>query len=173
MPLTFLVGGARSGKSALAVELASASGAPVTFVATAEARDDDMAARISRHREARPAGWTTVEASLGLGDVTSALADEPCVVIDCLTLWTSNALEGGASDDEIVAEATAIGTALSARRAPSFVVSNEVGMGIVPMSELARRYRDVLGRVNVAVSAAADESYLVVAGRTLRLGSLA
>jgi adenosyl cobinamide kinase/adenosyl cobinamide phosphate guanylyltransferase len=172
VPLTFLVGGARSGKSALAVELAASHRRPVTFVATAEARDDDMAARISRHRRSRPSGWTTVEAPLRLADVVSGLGDEACVVVDCLTLWTSNVLEAGVTEDAILDEASAIGVALSARPAPSIVVSNEVGSGIVPMKELARRYRDVLGRVNTAVASSADPSYLVVAGRALRLERL-
>ncbi len=172
MPLTFLVGGARSGKSALAVHLASSHGGPVTFVATAEARDEDMAGRISRHRRARPPGWTTVEAPLGLADVLSGLDDAASIVVDCLTVWTSNALETGATEDAIVEEAAAIGSTLSSRRAPSIVVSNEVGAGIVPMNELARRYRDVLGRVNTAVASTADAAYLVVAGRALRLERL-
>ena len=172
MPLTFLVGGARSGKSALAVDLASSHGGPVTFVATAEARDDDMADRISRHRRARPQGWTTVEAPLGLVRVLSGVDHAASLVVDCLTLWTSNALEAGVTEDAIVEEAVAVAAALSARRPPSVVVSNEVGSGIVPMNELARRYRDVLGRVNTAVASAADSAYLVVAGRALRLERL-
>jgi adenosyl cobinamide kinase/adenosyl cobinamide phosphate guanylyltransferase len=172
MPLTFLVGGARSGKSALAVDLASSHGSPVTFVATAEARDEDMADRISRHRRARPPGWTTVEAPLGLVGVLSGVDDATSLVVDCLTLWTSNALEAGVTEDAIVEEAVAVAAALSARRAPSVVVSNEVGSGIVPMNELARRYRDVLGRVNTAVASVADSAYLVVAGRAVRLERL-
>ena len=172
MPLTFLVGGARSGKSALAVDLASSHGGPVTFVATAEARDEDMADRITRHRRARPPGWTTVEAPLGLADALLRVDVAASVVVDCLTLWTSNALESGATGDAIVKEAVAVGAVLSVRRAPSIVVSNEVGSGIVPMNELARRYRDVLGRVNTAVASAADSAYLVVAGRALRLERL-
>lgn len=106
MGLVFLVGGARSGKTALALGLAADSGGPVVVVATGEARDEEMAARIERHRAERPQDWSTLEVSV---DLTRALAEAPeeaCVVVDCLTLWTSNALEAGWSD-EAVAEAAA------------------------------------------------------------------
>jgi adenosyl cobinamide kinase/adenosyl cobinamide phosphate guanylyltransferase len=172
MSLTFLVGGARSGKSSLAVRLAAASHRPVTFVATAEGRDDEMAARIASHRAQRPPGWTTVDAPTGLGDAVAATDADACTVLDCLTVWVSNALEAGADDDAIVREASTIAATLAARATPSVVVSNEVGMGIVPVNALARRYRDVLGRVNAAVAAVADTSYLVVAGRALELETI-
>jgi adenosylcobinamide kinase/adenosylcobinamide-phosphate guanylyltransferase len=170
MSLTFLVGGASSGKSALAVRTASEWAGPVVFVATAEARDAEMAARIERHRAGRPDGWTTVEEPL---DVAGALANAPedaLVVLDCLTLWTANALEAGWAD-QAVAEAAADAAALAAARsAPTVVVSNEVGMGLVPGTPLGRRYRDVLGAVNAIFAAAAKRACLVVAGRTLELG---
>jgi adenosyl cobinamide kinase/adenosyl cobinamide phosphate guanylyltransferase len=169
MPFTFLLGGARSGKSSLAVRMASAFDGPVVVVATAEARDDDMAERIRAHREARPAAWETVEAPLGLLAAVEDVRMDAFVVLDCLTLWVSNALEAGASGDEVEGEARTLAPALAGRAAPSIVVSNEVGLGIVPANELARRYRDVLGRVNGAVAAEASRSLLVVAGRGLPL----
>jgi adenosylcobinamide kinase / adenosylcobinamide-phosphate guanylyltransferase len=169
MALTLLLGGARSGKSALAVRLASTSRLPVVVVATAEARDEEMAERIRRHREERPVDWSTVEEPLDLGDAIGGLHDDAFVILDCLSLWVSNAMESGASDDEIVDQARGVASVLAAREAPAVVVTNEVGLGIVPTNELARRYRDVLGRVNVAFVEAAGAAYFVVAGKALPL----
>lgn len=101
MAFTFLVGGARSGKSGLALRLASKHDGPVVVLATAEARDDEMAERIRRHREARPRTWTTVEASLGLAPVVRDLRADAFVILDCLSLWVSNAIEAGLGDDAI------------------------------------------------------------------------
>jgi adenosyl cobinamide kinase/adenosyl cobinamide phosphate guanylyltransferase len=172
MALTLLLGGARGGKSALAARMASTSGRPVVVVATAEARDEEMAERIRRHREDRPADWTTLEVPLDPSVAIEGIDGGDCVILDCLSLWVSNAMETGASDEAIVEQARAIAGALAARRGPSVVVSNEVGFGIVPVNDLARRYRDVLGRVNTAFAAAADAAYLVVAGRALPLEEL-
>lgn len=169
MPYTFLIGGARSGKSSLAVRLASAGGGQVVVVATAEARDDDMAERIRAHRAARPESWRTVEAPIGLVDAVDGVGDDACVVLDCLTLWVSNAIEAGASGEQIGAEARTLISILARRPASSVVVSNEVGLGIVPANALARTYRDVLGRVNASFAAEAVRSLFVVAGRGLPL----
>lgn len=170
MGLVFLVGGARSGKTALALGLAADSGGPVVVVATAEAREEEMAARIERHRAERPRDWSTLEVPL---DVTRALAgapEEACVVVDCLTLWTSNALEAGWSDEAVERAAGELAGLAAGRSALTLVVSNEVGLGIVPDTPLGRRYRDVHGRVNAVVAAAAERAVFVVAGRTLELG---
>lgn len=169
MPMTLLLGGARSGKSELSTRMASASDRPVVFVATAEGRDEEMAERIRRHREGRPSTWTTVEEPLALATTAETLDAETFVVVDCLSLWVSNIMEAGVSEDAIVSEARDVATTLSGRSAPSVVVTNEVGLGIVPVNELARRYRDVLGRVNVAFADVATEAYLVVAGKALAL----
>jgi len=158
MTLVVYVGGARSGKSRLAVERASAEGAPVVFVATGEAGDEEMATRIARHRAERPRSWQTVEEPL---ELTAALCNAPpdaTVVVDCLSLWVAN----GGGDAEAV-------EAAAAREALTIAVTNEVGLGIVPVNALARAYRDELGRVNAAWVAAADEAYFVVAGRSLPL----
>ena len=163
MPLTLLTGGARSGKSALAVAWARAQDAPVTFVATGEAGDDEMADRIARHRAERPAGWATIEEPRRLGDAIARVAPSDCLVVDCLSLWVANVLEEGA-DAERAARAAA------ARPGMTIAVTNEVGMGLVPMTAVGRRYRDLLGTVNATWSRHADAAYLVVAGRTLRLG---
>jgi adenosylcobinamide kinase/adenosylcobinamide-phosphate guanylyltransferase len=172
MPYTFLVGGARSGKSTLAVRLASAFDGPVVVVATAEARDDDMAERIRAHRASRPAEWEVVDAPLGLLGAIEGVPEGASVLLDCLTLWVSNALEDGAADEDVEGEARKVASALASRTAPSVVVSNEVGLGIVPGNALARRYRDVLGRVNVSFAAEAARSFFVVAGRGLPLGEV-
>jgi adenosylcobinamide kinase/adenosylcobinamide-phosphate guanylyltransferase len=162
MTLVFLLGGARSGKSSLAVRLAGESRLPVVFIATGEARDEEMAERIARHRAERPAGWRTVEEPLDLHAALESAPTDACVVVDCLSLWVANVLEAGREPDQRV----------PARTAPTIVVSNEVGLGVVPMTPLGREYRDVLGRVNAAWAAAADEPYFVVAGKALRLGDV-
>jgi adenosylcobinamide kinase / adenosylcobinamide-phosphate guanylyltransferase len=164
--LTFLVGGARSGKSALAVALAAAWAGPVAVIATGEARDEEMAERIRLHRAERPQEWATVEEPLELGAALAAVDPAAAVIVDCLSFWVANLLERG--DDVESCSEQAVASA-RARSALTVVVSNEVGLGVVPVSELGRRYRDVLGRVNQQWAAAADEAALVVAGRKLRL----
>jgi adenosylcobinamide kinase/adenosylcobinamide-phosphate guanylyltransferase len=169
MALSLLLGGARSGKSALAVRRARSTGLPVVFVATAEALDGEMAERIARHRAERDPGWATIESPL---DLAGPLGDAPagaCVVVDCLSLWTANLLQGGAGEDEVVAQAVAAARLAARRGAPTIAVSNEVGMGVVPAYELGRRFRDALGRVNVAWAECAADAALVVAGRELAL----
>lgn len=169
MGLTVLLGGARSGKSELSSRLASASDRPVAVVVTAEARDEEMSERIRRHRAARPFDWVTVEAPLEVAGVIHGLDPEAFVVLDCLSLWVSNEIEAGSGDAEIVDAAREIATLLAKREAPAVVVTNEVGLGIVPVNPLARRYRDTLGRVNAAFASEADRAYLVVAGKALPL----
>ena len=158
MTLVVYLGGARSGKSRLAVERARSERAPVVFVATGEAGDEEMAERIARHREERPADWRTVEEPLELARVLGEAPADATVVVDCLSLWVAN---GGR-------DAAAVETA-AARTALTIAVTNEVGLGIVPANALARDYRDELGRVNAAWVAAADEAYFVVAGKMLPL----
>lgn len=168
MGLVLLIGGVRSGKSRLAVRLAAGQPAPVVFVATGEARDAEMAARIERHRDERPSSWTTIEEPLELQSVIEQAAPEDCVVVDCLTLWTANALARlGAG--EVEARARAAAAAAAGRSGLTVAVTNEVGSGIVPVNALARGYRDLLGAVNAVWATAAHESYLLVAGRALRL----
>ena len=164
--LTFLLGGARSGKSALAVSLAGDG--PVTFVATGTAGDDEMAERIERHRAERPPGWVTVEEPVALRDAVAAA--EGVVVVDCLSLWVATLFEAGWPDADVETEGAAVAQVAAGRR--TIAVSNEVGLGVVPATPLGRRYRDVLGRVNASWAAAAEDAYLVVAGRALRLEQL-
>jgi adenosyl cobinamide kinase/adenosyl cobinamide phosphate guanylyltransferase len=164
--LTFLLGGARSGKSALATRLALDQGRPVTVIATAEARDDEMAERIRIHREERPDDWSTIEEPLALGEALGRVPPRDAIVLDCLSLWVANLLE---REEDVDAYNELALTAVQARTAPTIAVSNEVGLGVVPASELGRRYRDLLGRVNARWVAAADEAVFVVAGRMLHL----
>jgi adenosyl cobinamide kinase/adenosyl cobinamide phosphate guanylyltransferase len=167
--LTVLLGGARSGKSALAVRLARVSALPVTILATAEARDGEMAERIDRHRAERPTDWLTVEEPVDLRGALGGAREDAFVVIDCLTFWVANLLERGWDDAAAEGEAEAVARLAAGRDAPVVAISNEVGMGVVPVSELGRSYRDLLGRVNQIWVDAAGEAALVVAGRRLRL----
>jgi adenosylcobinamide kinase/adenosylcobinamide-phosphate guanylyltransferase len=167
--LVVLVGGARAGKSTLAAGLARRWDGPVAFVATAESRDDEMRSRIERHRAERPAEWMTVEEPLRLRDELVGLDDDVFAVVDCLTLWVANLLERGDSEQEIVEEAEAVATLAGGRAAPVVVVTNEVGLGIVPATPIGRAYRDLLGQVNATFVERADRAALVVAGRPLQL----
>jgi adenosyl cobinamide kinase/adenosyl cobinamide phosphate guanylyltransferase len=150
------------------VRLAAAAASPVAMIATAEARDGEMRERIAAHRAERPAGWRTIEEPRDLAGALAALASDEFAIVDCLSLWVSNLLEdaGTADVERLAAEAAA----LAAGHAGGCVaVSNEVGMGIVPVNALARSYRDVLGRVNVIWADAADDALFAVSGRVLRL----
>jgi adenosyl cobinamide kinase/adenosyl cobinamide phosphate guanylyltransferase len=167
--LTVLLGGARSGKSALAVELAVRRGSDaVTYLATSPTipDDDDLARRIARHRAERPAAWTTIEEPLDIAGALARVAT-PVVVVDCVTVWAGNMLHHGRTEQAILEASDAAIAAVAGRDA--VVVSNEVGLGIVPVNELAREYRDVLGRVNQRWVAAADRALFMVAGRALPL----
>jgi adenosylcobinamide kinase/adenosylcobinamide-phosphate guanylyltransferase len=183
--LTLILGGARSGKSDLAVRLAAASGRPVLFVATLEPGDDEMRARIATHRAARPSGWRTVEAPIALLETLAAEARAgDCVLVDCVTLWISNLLLAAFGDGEPAASeldaATATITALATKLADwcaavdgdVIAVSNEVGAGVVPTYALGRAFRDALGAVNRVLAARADQVYSMSAGLALELKSL-
>jgi adenosyl cobinamide kinase/adenosyl cobinamide phosphate guanylyltransferase len=166
--LVVLLGGARSGQSRRAARLADDSGAPVVFVATGEAGDAEMADRIARHRAERPPAWTTVEEPRRLLRAVAAAPPESCLVVDCLSLWVANLIEDVPA--ELIEREALETAALSAgREGATIAVTNEVGLGVVPATPLGRAYRDVLGRVNEAWVAAADEALFVVAGRALRL----
>jgi adenosylcobinamide kinase/adenosylcobinamide-phosphate guanylyltransferase len=169
--LIFLLGGARSGKSDLAVRLGAAQTAPVVLVATAEAGDEEMARRIARHRLERPATWSTVEAPIELEVALNGIAAGDCVILDDLTLWVANMLAEH-DEHEIEMLGSEAARVAAARVGLTIVVSNETGLGIVPDNALARRYRDLLGRVNAAWADVAGESYFLVAGRLLPLVSV-
>jgi adenosyl cobinamide kinase/adenosyl cobinamide phosphate guanylyltransferase len=164
MPLTLLVGGARSGKSRIAERLITSSPGEIVLIATAEARDEEMTERIRRHRVARPGGWQVIEEPLDLAGAMVGLSPSTRVVIDCLTLWVSNLIEAGLDDAAVEARARGALAAVQGHVADTLVVSNEVGSGIVPDNALARRYRDLLGRVNAIWADGSDQVLLSVAG---------
>lgn len=167
--LIFVTGGARSGKSRFAEQRAQQLGGDaVTYLATAQPFDTEMEERIGRHRSDRPAAWRTVEEPL---DVAGALlgVQTSVVLLDCLSLWVSNAMLRGDSEAEILHATSALLATQRQRGGTLIAVTNEVGLGIVPDNALARRYRDALGRVNQAAAAASDEAYLLVSGLEVRL----
>lgn len=163
--VAFILGGARSGKSRRALALAEAAAPRRVFIATAEAFDAEMADRIARHKAERDASWTTVDAPRDLPDaIRRTTAPDRVVVADCLTLWATNLLLGEADLDAATRDLEA---ALAAAAGPLLLVSNEVGLGIVPDNALARRFRDVAGRINQAAAAGAGLVEFVAAGLPL------
>ncbi|SPB18734.1 bifunctional cobalamin biosynthesis protein [Caballeronia novacaledonica] len=176
--LTFILGGARSGKSAHAERLAVESAMPVTYIATARIGDTEFAERVRLHRERRPAHWSLVEAPLDLaGALREADRAGHCVLIDCLTLWLANLLFSSASASEEIAvlpesarDAFAqFDAALAEVHGKVIVVSNEIGLGVVPLGSVTRLYVDELGRLNQRVAAASARATLMVAGLPLAL----
>jgi adenosylcobinamide kinase / adenosylcobinamide-phosphate guanylyltransferase len=167
-----ILGGARSGKSALALRRAEAfaqSGHAVTWLATAQALDAEMGERIARHRDERPAGWRTVEEPLRLAQALHGLSGaNTCVIVDCLTLWLTNLML--AEDAGLLErETAALLAALPTLPGELILVANEVGLGIVPDNALARRFRDEAGRFNQAVAALCERVTFVAAGLPLQL----
>ncbi|MGQ0671486.1 MAG: bifunctional adenosylcobinamide kinase/adenosylcobinamide-phosphate guanylyltransferase [Hyphomicrobium sp.] len=164
---TLILGGARSGKSALAERLLTEQPGPWVYVATAEARDGEMRDRIALHRSRRGPDWVTIEAPLALAETLAegSAARHPALV-DCLTLWLTNLMLGG--HDVPAATATLIDV-LSRRVHPCILVSNEVGLGIVPDNGLARAFRDEAGRLNQRIAAATDRVLFVAAGLPMTL----
>ncbi|MFT5590932.1 MAG: adenosylcobinamide kinase/adenosylcobinamide-phosphate guanylyltransferase [Bradyrhizobium sp.] len=180
MTRMLILGGARSGKSAHAERLAATSGKEVIYIATAQARDDEMAARIDLHRQQRPAGWTTIEEPLALGAAMRARSTpDNLLLIDCLTVWLSNLLFADGLDFPEVGRITAPPTFVAQRtlfmqaleQVPGDIVlvSNEVGMGIIPQGAITRWYVDEAGRLNQAVAAVCERAVWVAAGLPLML----
>lgn len=163
--IVLVTGGARSGKSALAERLARRSGDRAYYIATAEARDDEMRARIEDHRARRGPEWTTVSAPL---DLVGALRDTDTAprLVDCLTLWLSNLI---LDDRDWTAAGSELVACLSEQSTPVVLVTNEVGSGIVPVNALARRYRDAAGWLNQTIAATSDEVFLAVSGCAVRI----
>ncbi|HLX98718.1 MAG TPA: bifunctional adenosylcobinamide kinase/adenosylcobinamide-phosphate guanylyltransferase [Roseiarcus sp.] len=163
----FVLGGARSGKSAYAQRLAEASCAERLYLATATPADEDMAARIARHQADRGQGWTTLEEPLELAPALQAEArGGRVVVVDCLTLWLSNLMLAGRDPAPAV---MSLAQAIAALAGPAILISNEVGMGVVPDHRLGREFRDWQGRANQEIARACDAAILVVAGLPLQL----
>jgi adenosylcobinamide kinase/adenosylcobinamide-phosphate guanylyltransferase len=170
MSLTLVLGGARSGKSryaqGAAEALARERGVVPTFIATGEAGDAEMAERIARHRADRGGGWRTLEAPLALAEAVAELDAAGIAVIDCLTLWLANSMADEAGHARRL---EGLAPALAASPARLWVISNEVGCGIVPDNALARRFRDEAGMLHQRVAAVAAETLLILAGQVLRL----
>ena len=163
-----VLGGARSGKSRHALEQARQHGPRVAFLATARALDGDMASRIARHRAERPPRWTTIEEPHEVGAACRRAArSHDLVVIDCVTVWVSNLMERGDDDAMVLAAADGLAKLLRERLVSVILVSNEVGEGVHPPTELGRRFRDLLGLVNQRLAAAADRVTLMVAALPL------
>jgi adenosylcobinamide kinase / adenosylcobinamide-phosphate guanylyltransferase len=163
VPLTFVLGGARSGKSRYAEGVIAALSPPWAYVATADAGDEEMSARIKAHRERRGADWRTIEAPRDLSAALAACGPTP-VLVDCLTLWLSNLM---LADADIEKEIQVLETTLAPRTVPTVIVANEVGSGIVPDYPLGRRFRDLQGILNQRIAARADRVVLMVAGLPL------
>jgi len=168
--LSLILGGARSGKSALAEALATSANRPRAYIATSQAFDAEMEAKIAKHRQDRGPDWQTIEAPLDIEAALGEVTPNSVVLIDCLTLWLSNQMHTGV---DMSSEITKLLTTLSASPNPVICVSNEVGMGLVPDTPLGRQFRDFQGRLNQKVAEQADLAVFVVAGLPLTLkGSL-
>lgn len=178
------MGGARSGKSRLAQEMAQRLGNKVLFVATGAPLDEEMSSRIEEHKKKRPRSWRTLEAGIGVGEkIMMEIQDAEVVIVDCVTLLVSNVLlaTGGEGEVEaeqidyasaegrVVAEIEGLTRSIKSTKATFIVVSNEVGMGVVPVHKAGRVYRDLLGRANQLLAQQADDVYLMVAGIPWRL----
>lgn len=167
MKIIFIIGGARSGKSSFAMREASKLSGPKAFIATAEALDDEMKERIRNHKEQRGKDWYTCEEQINLSSLLREIHEKyDVIIIDCLTLWLSNLL---INDKDINSEITAFTNVLSTVNCQLFIVSNEVGMGIVPDNKLGRRFRDLAGALNQNIAEVADEVYLVTAGIPVKI----
>lgn len=168
--VVFITGGARSGKSRLAESLTEGFGTPLCYIATGEARDEEMAVRIAAHRARRGNGWQTVEEPIRLMEALKAAEGRfQAVLVDCVTLWLTNLLLSHEDADRALAEARALAALLPELTIPIVLVSNEVGMGIVPENALARSFRDLAGKANQTLAAAADEVYVTISGIPLKL----
>lgn len=169
-----ILGGVRSGKSQFAQELASRIGGPVLFVATGEALDEEMGQRIENHKKARPSGWRTVEAPVNVGRrIREQIGDARVVIVDCLTLLVSNVIghcgdpenvDAGVVSEKVAVEIEELAACISEVEATFILVSNEVGMGLVPDNRLGRIYRDCLGKANRDLAQRADAVRFMVAG---------
>ena len=171
----FITGGARSGKSRFAEQMAAGFGATLGYLATAQSLDDEMGQRINKHQQRRGAAWQTIEEPLHLPQAMAANDGLfNVILVDCLTLWLSNLLLlyenlGEESETRVMDDVQRLATTLRGMTTPVIIVSNEVGMGIVPDNRLARIFRDIAGQANQIIAAAADQAWLVASGIPLKL----
>lgn len=163
--IIYICGGARSGKSSFALKLAKEEKGRVAFIATGEPKDREMKKRIAKHRLDRPKTWTTFEEPVELAELIKKIGTGyQTILIDCLTLWVSNLLLKKTSHDAMAQEAVHIVKALRKTRGKAIIVTNEVGLGIVPNNRLARDFRDIAGRVNQLIASESDEAYFMISG---------
>jgi adenosylcobinamide kinase/adenosylcobinamide-phosphate guanylyltransferase len=168
--IILITGGARSGKSRFAETITRSFGAPLGYLATCESRDAEMARRIDRHRERRGPDWTTIEEPFHLAEtLTAADCRFRAILVDCITLWLSNLLLAHEEPERVLAAVRELVDAAPKLATPLVLVTNEVGMGIVPENRLARLFRDLAGEANELLAATADEVHVVFAGLPLRL----
>ena len=171
-----ITGGARSGKSRFAQELALSSDKSVVFVATAEAGDEEMRQRIEEHRRTRPAAWSTLEVTTHVGnEILQKIGEAQVVIVDCITLLVSNIfsryadqagehIDASLVEKEVISEISKLVECINCLDASFIIVTNEVGTGLVPANKMGRLYRDLLGKANQLLAERADEVYLMVAG---------
>jgi len=165
--ITFVIGGARSGKSSFALKEGSALAGKKAYIATAEALDEEMKARIDKHRKERSGEWITFEETLNIARLIEDVYKEyDVIIIDCLTVWLSNLMM---NDKNVEKAMESFSQSISTRNCSIFIVSNELGMGIVPDNELARRFRDIAGAMNQKIAGLADKVYLVTAGIPIKI----
>jgi adenosylcobinamide kinase / adenosylcobinamide-phosphate guanylyltransferase len=167
--LTLVLGGARSGKSRHAQILAMATPPPWVYIATAQALDDEMRERIEKHKASRGKGWSTIEEPIELAQAVAEAPAQAPLVIDCITLWVSNLMLGGRDVDAAMARFV---KSLDGRKAPTIVVANEVGAGLVPETALGRAFRDQAGLINQKLAVSAHDVLLMVAGLAMPLKAL-
>ncbi|MEK6727342.1 MAG: bifunctional adenosylcobinamide kinase/adenosylcobinamide-phosphate guanylyltransferase [Candidatus Omnitrophota bacterium] len=168
--ITLILGGARSGKSRFALKLAQKSASSLLFIATAAPSDNEMRKRIKLHRKNRPSRWKTIEEPVKLSFLVKRISKKTdLIIIDCMTIFISNLLLKGRSDYSIQSEVNSVLRTIRNSNFNTLIVSNEVGMGIVPDNPLARRFRDLAGKINQSIAAASDEVYLIVSGLPLKL----
>jgi adenosylcobinamide kinase/adenosylcobinamide-phosphate guanylyltransferase len=166
----FITGGARSGKSAFAEKIAADLGGKRAYLATAQALDAEMVARIEHHRLRRGSAWDTFEEPLAVAELVNKLSGRyDVVLLDCLTLWLSNVMARTDGDDAVSRQADLLVESVRNMQGTCIIVSNEVGLGIVPDNALARRFRDLAGFINQKVAQAADEAYLLAAGIPVKI----
>jgi adenosylcobinamide kinase/adenosylcobinamide-phosphate guanylyltransferase len=168
--ILFITGGARSGKSRLAESLAEGFGTPLCYIATGQALDTEMEERISAHRTRRGGKWHTVEEPLRLAETIGNVDGSfQAILVDCITLWLTNLLLTHEDTDQVMTKVSALVEVVPKGKTPLILVSNEVGMGIVPENALARKFRDLAGKANQMLAAAADEAYVTFSGIPIRL----
>ncbi|MBU4473296.1 MAG: bifunctional adenosylcobinamide kinase/adenosylcobinamide-phosphate guanylyltransferase [Candidatus Omnitrophica bacterium] len=168
--ITFILGGARSGKSKYALDLAGNLGGKVVFIATCQPKDAEMKKRINIHRNLRPSHWKTFEEPLDLRLPLKKIGSRfDIIIIDCLTLLVSNLILKGIKENKIKARFRKLVSMLTKTKAQTIIVSNEVGLGIVPQNKLARDFRDIAGRINQMIAAESDEIYFLISGIPWRI----